>query len=573
MLKPIVHRRERDRWLLALLAALLIMAVTYALCRPIYETNDDSSIVAAASGAVTGAPYAGNGFTSYLYGALLGGLFSLNAQLPWHTLFLLGVAFLSLAALIKCFTCVGERLSVPAAVLWAVFAGLYAGVLLPYVAMLQFTTIAAMAASGGTGLMLCAGAGSGRAARFDRSVAGVLLLCAFGLRVQSLWAAMPLLAAYGVLAWLESPRRGRKTALCCGAALVLLGLLTIADSALYRYNEPGWDAFCAYNDRLSDLLDYNNTGLVDELAAEAAGWPSWTTYMVRNWYQLDERMTLDSLTALTDAIAEARPASTAVSLLRATGSVLLNYPMFSFTLAGFGVFALWAFVSLASRKRIWGCLAIVGPAAYLIVFVAYFYGVLGRLPERAAFTAACPCYVLLALSCLRAFAPEAAPMGLLSRRLAAAAACALLLLCAVPTVANAPERLPLRWQEQSRDSARALSGRMCAYACAHPDRIYVTDAPLDHDPFYVYGNALPVNLIEWCNGMFHSPMYQEKLRVLGFDSFTSRTLLKEGVYLLLSGEGVLNNLKGYLEAEYGPVTVQTCFLGDGFLECALRPAA
>ena len=82
-----------------------------------------------------------------------------------------------------------------------------------------------------------------------------------------------------------------------------------------------------------------------------------------------------------------------------------------------------------------------------------------------------------------------------------------------------------------------------------------------------------MNLIEWCNGMFHSPMYQEKLRVLGFDSFTSRTLLEEGVYLLLSGEGVLNNLKGYLEAEYGPVTVQTCFLGDGFLECALRPAS
>ena len=48
MLKPIAHRRGRDRWLSALLAALLIMVVTYALCRPIYETNDDSSIVAAA---------------------------------------------------------------------------------------------------------------------------------------------------------------------------------------------------------------------------------------------------------------------------------------------------------------------------------------------------------------------------------------------------------------------------------------------------------------------------------------------------------------------------------------------
>ena len=113
MLKPIAHRRARDRWLLALLTALLIMAVTYALCRPIYETNDDSSIVAAASGAVTGVPYAGNGFTSYLYGALLAGLFSLNANLPWHALFLLGVAFLSLAALIKCFACMGARFRVP----------------------------------------------------------------------------------------------------------------------------------------------------------------------------------------------------------------------------------------------------------------------------------------------------------------------------------------------------------------------------------------------------------------------------------------------------------------------------
>ena len=572
MLKPIAHRRARDRWLLALLTALLMMAVTYALCRPIYETNDDSSIVAAASGAVTGVPYAGNGFTSYLYGALLAGLFSLNANLPWHALFLLGVAFLSLAALIKCFACMGARFRVPCLALWAVLGGLYAGVLMPYVAMLQFTTIAALAAAGGTSLLLCAGAERGRAVRFDRCIAGVLLLCAFALRVQSLWAAMPLLAAYGVLAWLESPRSGRKTALCCGMALALLGLLTAADSALYRHNEPGWDAFCAFNDRLSDLLDYNNTGLVDELAAEAAGWPSWTTYMVRNWYQLDEHMTLDSLTILTDAIAEAKPAPTAASLLRATGSVLLRYPMFAFTLAGFGLFALWAFFAQALRRRFWDCLAILGPVAYLVVFIAYFYGVLGRLPERAAFTAACPCYMLLTLSCLRAFAPGAERGERLFRRLGTAAACALALLCAVPAVADAPERLPLRWLEQSRDAARALSVRMCAYACAHPDRVYVTDAPLDHDPFYVYGDALPVNLIEWCNGMFHSPMYQEKLHVLGFDSFTSRTLLEEGVYLLLSGEGVLNNLQGYLAAEYGPVSAELLYQGDGFLECVLRPA-
>ena len=70
-----IENREKRRWIACFLIAALLMAASFACCRLVYETNDDSSIVAAASGAVTGTPYAGNGFTSYLYGLLLSTLF------------------------------------------------------------------------------------------------------------------------------------------------------------------------------------------------------------------------------------------------------------------------------------------------------------------------------------------------------------------------------------------------------------------------------------------------------------------------------------------------------------------
>lgn len=570
MLKPITFPRARDRWLAALLAALLLLTATFALCRPIYETNDDSTIVAAASGAVTGAPYAGNGFTSYLYGAFLSMLFGLFPALPWHALMLLGMIALSLTALIQCFLAVGERCAAPAAVIWGILLALYVGVLMPYAALWQFTTVSALAASSGAVLLLCTGSQPGRAARFSRALATVLLLCGFGLRVQSLWVTMPLLAAYALLAWLTSPKANRQGALYCLLAVAALGLLTAADQALYRRFEPGWDAYSVFNAELSELLDYQNTDSINAVAREAAGWPEWTTYMVRSWYQLDERMTLESLSALTAALDAQSPAPTVASLMRAVGSVLLRFPMFSFSLAGFLALSLWAFWHFARERRWLGCLAVAVPYVYLAVFIAYFYGVLGRLPARAAFTAACPCYVLIALCCLWAFGPLHVQERSMARHAGVSAACIMLLLCVIPTVMHASERLPLRWQEQSRDAARALSDRMSAYAAGHADRIYVTDAPFDHDPFFVYGDALPVNLIEWCHGLFHSPMYQQKLRLLGFDGFTSRTLLREDMYLLLSGEGVLNTLRDYLSAEYGPVEADILFLGDGFYECRVR---
>ena len=88
---------ERRQWLTAVLMTAVLFAATFAFCRPLYETNDDSAIVAAASGAVTGSPYAVNGFTSYVYGLVLSRLFALFPSIPWHACILLGTLFFLLS--------------------------------------------------------------------------------------------------------------------------------------------------------------------------------------------------------------------------------------------------------------------------------------------------------------------------------------------------------------------------------------------------------------------------------------------------------------------------------------------
>ena len=76
---------------------------------------------------------------------------------------------------------------------------------------------------------------------------------------------------------------------------------------------------------------------------------------------------------------------------------------------------------------------------------------------------------------------------------------------------------------------------------------------LDLSPSYVHRDTLPSNLVPWTCGMFHSPLYQEKLQKLGYDSFTTENLVDDNVLLLITADKALNLLTQYLESEFGSV--------------------
>lgn len=555
--------RERNRWLAALLLAALLMSLSFACCRMVYETNDDSSIVAAASGAVTGSPYAGNGFTSYLYGALLAFLFSAVPSLPWHALILLGLIYLSVSALIKSYLTLCNDRSIPCSVALILFAALYVGVLLPYVVMLQFTTVPSLAASAGCCLLLVSWPKLCRQ-KASFAIGIFLLLFALMLRIQSAWVTIPLLLMFGLSYDFERKRYGKGILLFCAAVAVVFGLITLLDSYLYQWSDPAWAAFEEFNALHGSLLDYNNTDLATQASHELPEWTPWLTYMVRDWYMLDARMTEENLAALLNVMEAMREPLSLFAVLKAAGSLLLRYPVFSLSLAGFSLYALFASIRLLKKHRYWAVLRMIGIYVYLIVFVAYFYGILGRMPMRAAFTAGCPCYVLLLFNGLEAFEKDPdSPKNPISEKVLLTA---VLALCIATPAINGNAFIPLRWKEQYHDRIRRSSELICEYVTRpeNADTLYLTDVTLDFSPAYVHGDRLPSNLLSWRCGMYHSPLYHTKLEKFGYERFTSENLFDENVLLLVQDASALTLLYEYLETDYAPVELETVDIGACF---------
>lgn len=554
--------KERNRWIAALLLAALLMGLSFACCRLVYETNDDSSIVAAASGAVTGTPYAGNGFTSYLYGSLLAGLFRILPSFPWHAILLLSLIYVSLASLIRSYLSVCAERQIPCTTALVLFIALYLGVLLPYVVMLQFTTVPALAASAGS-ILLLTSAKKLRQQKCAVLLGLLLLFSALLLRVQSAWVVIPLMLMFGISYAFEPRRYGKGIAYVCIAVVIGYGVLTVFDSMLYQQSNPAWAVFDDFNALHGSLLDYNNTDLATKASHELEVWTPWLTYMVRDWYMLDARMTVENLSALLEVMDRLRPPFTVFGILKAAGSLLLRYPIFSLSLAGFSLYAVYASVRLICQKRYWALLRIIGIYAYLILFVSYFYGLLGRMPMRAAFTAGCPCYTLLVLSGLEAFEPSAQKQN---RILRSSVLAAMLALCIATPVLHGNNFVPIRWVEQYQDRMRQSSEIICEYVTReeNEDTLYLTDVTMDFSPTFIYGKKLPSNLLSWRCGMYHSPLYQEKLQQFGYDRFTTENLFDENVLLLVQDGSALSLLTDYLHTDYGPVATEIVDQGECF---------
>lgn len=570
-MRPMTSRFRKHiySWPFCLLLAALLMGASYACLHLVFETSDDNGIIAAASGALTGRPYGGNAYTSHLYGSLLSLLYSLSQALPWHTLLMLAALWLSLAAFLRCLLWICRRSQIHPAIGLGLFLALYLGILVQYVAMLQYTATAAFAATGGSAL-LWMGAGhpapaKGRTA--DNTIGALLLLFSLSLREESFWVAMPLLGAFCLASSLA--RRSPKPLKLLMGVLSAALALSLTNQALYRLQEPGWEAFQQVYALQRQLLDYNNTDIMQQTAIQQLGWPQPTVQMLRSWYLLDGHMEVEPLTALLTALQQTAPSPTPYTVVKATASILRRYPMFGLSFLAFCALGLWAMARHWQAKRRWAALSIGFTGLYLLVYIAYFYGIQGRLPERAAFAAACPSYVWGLLGCLPTlkYTPKKARSNHPARRLAqpALALTLLALVCATASLAAyGGKRLPLRWEGTARDSQQAISQKVQAYVQAHPGQVIVTDIPQRYGPLSLDAHKNAAALVEWSHCMLRSPMYQRKLEALGFTTFDSGSLLAGQVRLLLSGPSSLDLLLTYLQTDFSGVTARLEEKGNGY---------
>lgn len=537
--------RERDRWLAALLAVVLIMTATYLFSDVIFQTNDDNGIVVAASGGVTGEPYAGNGLTSYIYGALLSGLYSVCPDVPWHAGLMTAVQILALIAILRSLFALCSRKGLSP--LWGLiaFVALYIGVGMKFMVRLQFSAVAGYCAAALAALLWTLPEGK-RARCFACGLGLVLIAYALLVRFQSGLLALPVPLMMGVVLLLKRDREQKCILWTLVGMIALAGFSYGSDLILYPLNEPGWQEHTVFGELSGVLLDYHNNDEAYALATEVTDWSPELIRCIRNWNLfIDVRFNTENLAALAQAIEDNAQLPTVFEVAKKTGSVVKRYPEFAWNALGFTILGAWALVSYLRRREGWNALLLLGLAGSTLAVIAYFYGYKDRFPDRIAFAYALPVYVAALMLILDALPTQG------NRRLAAAGAALMLLTGGATLCLNLADTLVLPSDSAGRLSRAALTEQANAYAAQHPDTLYVTDVG---QSFYAFSTQRPpVNLLEWGNAMVRSPMYRVKLSKLGYaEGFTSRDLADENVRLLFADGHHLQRLMDCLNADIAP---------------------
>lgn len=532
--------RERNRWLAALFVTALLLTCTYLVSDVVFQTNDDNAIASAASGGVTGAPYPGNGFTSYLYGLLLSGLYGALPDIPWHASLLTLAQALGLAAVLRSvlFICVQKHIRP----LWGLvgFAALYAGLGVKFMTYVQFTAAPGYCAAGLAALLWTLP--KGKRARAFNCAAGCGLM-AFGLLLRFkgglLTLPVPLMAGGTLI--LQKDENRRAAFLCCLSLAIFTAGAWALDNALYRANEPGWQEQAAFDEYSAVLLDYHNDDEAYALALQVTDWSPELIRCVRGWNLLmDERFNTENLRRLAEAIEAAQAPPDPAQLLYKTGSVLKRYQEFRWNALALGLLGCWAFWRALRAKRWQEGLLLAGLAGSLLAVIAFFYGWMNRFPDRVAFAYAWPVSVMIWLLFLGGSDPRngrsrKAPAWRTLPDLGAALLLAAALCTLIP---HASDMLVIRGRNPSRESRAELTARVNAYAAARPETIFVTNVTQGFPAFST--ERPPVNLYEWGSAMVRSPMYKEKATNLGYpDGLTARNLADGPVRLLLTDPGTL----------------------------------
>lgn len=297
--------RAGERWAIrapltfSFAAVLVLLAVTWGLFRPSYDTNDDVfiSMIAAGQGFCP-APDEHLIFTNVLVGHALKRLYTAWPQVPWYGLYLLTIHYFAQVTLLFLAITSGRRLAEQAGDNAESFPRLRLGLYLANFAIvellmlnnMQFTTTAFLAAQTGVVLLWLAWqrrAGDATANVNRRLAAAVaFLLIAALVRPESL--AMTLLAG-SPLAISISWRQWRGAIMPCGSAVAIaVGLIVLAatiDRAAYD-NDSRWSGFFSYNALRVKFNDYRWTRFTPGTAHAFldSGWSKNDHDMIANWF-------------------------------------------------------------------------------------------------------------------------------------------------------------------------------------------------------------------------------------------------------------------------------------------------
>lgn len=371
----------------SVLLALLYAAVVYKGTGFIYAIADDVIMRDIASGAFTGSPDGHLIFIRYVLGFCISRLYMLNRTVDWYGFFMAGSLFLGLAAVLY------RGLSKEKTFWWkAAYACLVMGIfgcsMVFHAAQFEWTISAAML--GASALYLYATEGKIRL--LEEILVWILLFLTFCIRTDVFFMVMP---GFGIaFLWKAVKREGGKIHfewrrfILPAAVFLSAGAVMLAEQKAYEGKE--WEEFQRFQPARSQVYDYTGVPSYEENPEffEALGIDAKEVRNLRHYaLSLVDGLDADMMEDLSEEskrqAGESGAVETVKSGIRLAAEQIAEKEYFSVSLPALALTAGTILLVFKKRRQELIPLTLFFCAQGLLWLVL---GIMGRLPERVAFS-------------------------------------------------------------------------------------------------------------------------------------------------------------------------------------------
>lgn len=552
-----IHKRA---WITGLFGATVLWICVLAFSGYHFDVNDDQFILRALTGEEAAFLFPFNFHVQSFITAPLIGLARLFPLLPWFSLLLIGLMWLSTATLIKSIIVCSARSRFEHGFLMGVFLAVCFVLLYVYYlcVVLTYSAVAGV---------VCAAAAAHLMSIDHRNASGKriilsslyslgLLVIAYGLRDM---AVFPGLAFCGIVFLYRfftcfglgrhAKRSARPMVITLLAVLVVLGGAMIAREA--EINLRGRRDFVDWQQVRMDVIDYIDFDQISDETLEHIGWSRNDVTLLEQWYTLDAQYETEDLAYIAKAHSDAKRYATpgiAVEQFR------VHHPLIFASIAVLvllGVFALLGVWTCTEGRWSAAALCTTGAACgALLLYLAWS----GRLLVRSAMAPVVPAAAVLFCllpACLPA--PQAArtQYGRILSRILLFLTCAALGVCTLayfmPTARNT-RYVPPKWDYNTYAARDAV-------ALEHPELLFLYSGDIVNDlrVFPDFSQGVPTNLLTWGGWRSHSEEYNAKLAAFGIDGdhFSAQDWLNPSLRLLTIEAAPNAALVTYLQEKLG----------------------
>ena len=548
----------KKNWLISLIVVALSLALLWMLCPICFQNNDDKVLMYLTAGYTTGTPEAGTVFGSFYYYGIIALFYRLYSGIAWYTVFELAMVATSLWIIAN--SLMGNSNTTNKAKLLGVitFIIMFLFCFMHFSTALQYTATAGLVA-GAAACSLISSMESEKLINTQFVIAIIMLVMAYGIRKQF---GLVGLAAVLIILFFEFFGESKKQVVKKTAIIIVTMAVAYTSNAIYE-KATGIADFNEYYAQAGTWIDYPHLPYEEDVNGvyESVGWDETLYNAASNWFFMDENLTTENFETIINAY-EGTSLSAKDYIKRAYNLILPSMVVNLQVVIWIALLILTnilAIKKLINKKAIFTIDALFG----MFALVSIYFLIQARFPMRAY-------QALVFIFFIPSVVKMINELGKADNKKPLITTTCLMALIMISGFILKPETNMVKYtytvaHDVYREADIAQSNSLESYVIAHPDNMYIYDLSLalPADPFTVYKNGVPKNLVFWGGWVYNTPMYWKQIHANGFDTLFIDQFVGGNVYFC--GTEVSHTLIDYVTVRNPNVTVTRTDEFDGII--------